>query len=68
MNIFRVYMDRGNGREEIGEGYNLGPGEFKIPNNDEAWWSGSPTHMSVASGLGNLRRSNHDFVSVLLPL
>ena len=37
MNIYRVYMDRGNGREEIGEGYNLGPGEFKIPNNDEAW-------------------------------
>ena len=35
MNIYRVYMDRGNGREEIGEGYNLGPGEFKIPNNDE---------------------------------
>ena len=56
MNIYRVYMDRGNGREEIGEGYNLGPGEFKIPNNDEAWWSGSPTHMSVASGLGNLTR------------
>ena len=33
-------MDRGNGREEIGEGYNLGPGEFKIPNNDETLCTG----------------------------
>ena len=28
MHVHRVYMDRGNGQEEIGDGYNLGPGKF----------------------------------------
>ena len=27
-------MDRGNGPEEIGDGYNLGPGKFSIIKHD----------------------------------